>query len=89
MHLLLLLYPSFPTHHSFLFAFITTLPYVCFFRNEGVDNSHNPEFTSCEFYMAYATYTNLMLLTHQLFSTIVKASNPLVITPRQLIDLLF
>jgi len=45
------------------------------FRNEGVDNSHNPEFTSCEFYMAYATYTNLMLLTHQLFSNIVKELN--------------
>ena len=24
------------------------------FRNEGIDMTHNPEFTTCEFYMAYA-----------------------------------
>ena len=24
------------------------------FRNEGIDLTHNPEFTTCEFYMAYA-----------------------------------
>ena len=38
------------------------------FRNEGVDSSHNPEFTSCEFYMAYADYTDLMDLTNAMFS---------------------
>ena len=26
------------------------------FRNEGIDATHNPEFTSIEFYMAYADY---------------------------------
>jgi lysyl-tRNA synthetase class 2 len=26
------------------------------FRNEGIDSTHNPEFTSLEFYMAYADY---------------------------------
>lgn len=26
------------------------------FRNEGIDSTHNPEFTSIEFYMAYADY---------------------------------
>lgn len=26
------------------------------FRNEGIDTTHNPEFTSLEFYMAYADY---------------------------------
>jgi lysyl-tRNA synthetase class 2 len=26
------------------------------FRNEGIDSNHNPEFTSLEFYMAYADY---------------------------------
>ena len=26
------------------------------FRNEGIDATHNPEFSSIEFYMAYADY---------------------------------
>lgn len=30
------------------------------FRNEGVDPTHNPEFTSCEFYMAFADYKDLV-----------------------------
>jgi lysyl-tRNA synthetase class 2 len=33
------------------------------FRNEGVSTRHNPEFTILEFYMAYATYEDLMDLT--------------------------
>jgi lysyl-tRNA synthetase class 2 len=36
------------------------------FRNEGIDRRHNPEFTSIEFYQAYATYEDLMALTEQL-----------------------
>jgi lysyl-tRNA synthetase class 2 len=36
------------------------------FRNEGMDRSHNPEFTTIEFYQAYATYEDLMVLTEQL-----------------------
>jgi lysyl-tRNA synthetase, class II len=37
------------------------------FRNEGMDRTHNPEFTTIEFYQAYATYEDLMTLTEQLF----------------------
>jgi lysyl-tRNA synthetase class 2 len=37
------------------------------FRNEGMDKTHNPEFTTIEFYQAYATYEDLMTLTEQLF----------------------
>ena len=37
------------------------------FRNEGISVKHNPEFTMLEFYMAYATYHDLMDLTEELF----------------------
>ncbi len=37
------------------------------FRNEGVSTRHNPEFTILEFYMAYATYEDLMDLTEAMF----------------------
>ncbi len=38
------------------------------FRNEGIDTRHNPEFTMCEFYWAYATFKDLMDFTEQLFA---------------------
>jgi lysyl-tRNA synthetase class 2 len=36
------------------------------FRNEGLSRKHNPEFTMLEFYMAYATYHDLMDLTEEM-----------------------
>ncbi|NJK90320.1 MAG: hypothetical protein HC923_13675 [Myxococcales bacterium] len=36
------------------------------FRNEGLSTQHNPEFTMLEFYMAWATYEDLMELTEEL-----------------------
>jgi len=42
------------------------------FRNEGIDLTHNPEFTICEFYMAYADMYDLMDLTESLLEGMVK-----------------
>src|SRR5215467_10898487 len=38
------------------------------FRNEGIDRSHNPEFTMLEFYEAYSDFNNLIEMTEELFS---------------------
>ncbi|XP_050306660.1 lysine--tRNA ligase isoform X2 [Anthonomus grandis grandis] len=42
------------------------------FRNEGIDLTHNPEFTTCEFYMAYADYQDLISITECLLAGMVK-----------------
>jgi len=38
------------------------------FRNEGVDRTHNPEFTQLEFYWAYADYEQVMELTEEMIA---------------------
>ena len=40
------------------------------FRNEGIDSTHNPEFTTCEFYQAYAEYEDVMVMTEDMLSSI-------------------
>jgi lysyl-tRNA synthetase class 2 len=42
------------------------------FRNEGLSLKHNPEFTSIEFYWAYATYHDLMDFTESLLTGIAR-----------------
>jgi lysyl-tRNA synthetase class 2 len=42
------------------------------FRNEGMDRTHNPEFTMLEVYQAYADYTDMMDLTEALVSGVVE-----------------
>ncbi|XP_004493038.2 lysine--tRNA ligase, cytoplasmic [Cicer arietinum] len=42
------------------------------FRNEGIDLTHNPEFTTCEFYMAYQDYNDIMEITEQMLSGMVQ-----------------
>ncbi len=42
------------------------------FRNEGLDASHNPDFTMLEFYWAYADYEDLMKMTEEMFSYLLK-----------------
>lgn len=40
------------------------------FRNEGMDASHNPEFTTIEMYQAYMNYTEMMELIEDLYRTV-------------------
>ncbi len=42
------------------------------FRNEGIDRTHNPEFTAMECYQAYADYEDMMKLTEELYSHVAK-----------------
>lgn len=42
------------------------------FRNEGMDRTHNPEFTMLEFYQAYADYGDMMTLTEALIAGVVE-----------------
>jgi lysyl-tRNA synthetase class 2 len=42
------------------------------FRNEGMDRTHNPEFTMLEYYQAYADYTDMMTLTEAMVSGVVQ-----------------
>ncbi|MEO8450781.1 MAG: lysine--tRNA ligase [Gemmatimonadota bacterium] len=43
------------------------------FRNEGMDRTHNPEFTMLEYYQAYADYTDMMATMEDLLPGLVEA----------------
>ena len=42
------------------------------FRNEGMDATHNPEFTSMEVYQAYADYNDMMRLVEEMYSEVAR-----------------
>lgn len=44
------------------------------FRNEGIDNNHNPEFTQIEAYWAYADYNDLMDMFEDLIPKLIKTA---------------
>jgi lysyl-tRNA synthetase class 2 len=42
------------------------------FRNEGIDRSHNPEFTMLEFYQAYADYKEMMRVVEEMVAFVAQ-----------------
>ena len=42
------------------------------FRNEGISTIHNPEFTMLEFYVSYADYHDLIILTEDMLSSLAQ-----------------
>ena len=43
------------------------------FRNEGIDRSHNPEFTMLEWYEAYSDFERMMTVTEELVASVAQA----------------
>ncbi|ESU06117.1 hypothetical protein FGSG_00875 [Fusarium graminearum PH-1] len=50
------------------------------FRNEGVDATHNPEFTMCEFYSAYTNLEDLIKETEEILCGLAQHSQELIST---------
>lgn len=44
------------------------------FRNEGIDSTHNPEFTMLEAYQAFADYSDIMALIEEVFAAVAEAA---------------
>ncbi|MEO2017753.1 MAG: lysine--tRNA ligase [Fuerstiella sp.] len=51
------------------------------FRNEGVDRTHNPEFTMIEIYQAYGDYRSMMDLTENIVVNAAQAINESLVIP--------
>lgn len=50
------------------------------FRNEGIDATHNPEFTTCEFYKSFANLEELIKMTEGMISGLALRANSLIET---------
>lgn len=55
------------------------------FRNEGLDATHNPEFTMCEFYKAFADLEDLMSMTETLITGLGKSVNEWRVTSKKVL----
>lgn len=53
------------------------------FRNEGLDATHNPEFTTCEFYKSFADLKELMKMTEDMFAGLATLAKELKVSPLQ------
>ncbi|MBD3673943.1 MAG: lysine--tRNA ligase [Planctomycetaceae bacterium] len=51
------------------------------FRNEGIDTTHNPEFTMIEIYQAYGNYESMMDLTEAIVCNAVKSISETMVLP--------
>ncbi|KAI8965462.1 lysyl-tRNA synthetase [Daldinia sp. FL1419] len=56
------------------------------FRNEGIDTTHNPEFTMCEFYSAYSNLSDLISMTEDLVTRLAKHVEHLAKTQLQSLE---
>lgn len=52
------------------------------FRNEGIDATHNPEFTMCEFYSAYTNLDDLIRITESLLRGLAERCNEVIETKK-------
>jgi lysyl-tRNA synthetase class 2 len=59
------------------------------FRNEGVDSTHNPEFTMLEAYQAFADYGDIMELIEDVFAAVAEAAvgTPMLTYQERMLDL--
>ncbi|PSR94525.1 hypothetical protein BD289DRAFT_480517 [Coniella lustricola] len=48
------------------------------FRNEGIDATHNPEFTTCEFYLSYTNLDSLLNITQNLIFALARGVNAVI-----------
>jgi lysyl-tRNA synthetase class 2 len=56
------------------------------FRNEGIDSSHNPEFTILEAYQAYADYSDMMALIEELVRFLAQEVSGSLTLPARSVD---